>query len=233
MARRRRKQPPPRRASRGREREPAVVRLVEYEITYEPLEDPRLQRLSEGDRAEIERLHFRAREHPREAIPELQRAIERWPGIPALYNYLTVAYSATGQDEKAEETTLETLRRFPDYLFARLNYAEMCLRRGQVEKVAELLDHKFDLTLLYPQRRTFHISEAVAFMGIVGSYFAAKAEHEIAERYCKVLEQLDPEHMITRRLRDDIDRSRLLRLLDRAKSRLPRLGRRPKGERER
>jgi hypothetical protein len=40
------------------------------------------------------------------------------------YNYLSVAYSKVGDIEKAEEITKINIQKNPDYLFARLNYAE-------------------------------------------------------------------------------------------------------------
>ncbi|MBN1935009.1 MAG: hypothetical protein JW934_10110 [Anaerolineae bacterium] len=66
---------------------------------------------------------------------------------------------------------MENYRRNPDYLFARLNYAELFLRRGDYERVAEILEHKFDLKLLYPRRNRFHVSEVSNFIGLVGLYW--------------------------------------------------------------
>ena len=53
------------------------------------------------------------------------------------------------------------LKRFPDYLFGRLAYARDCLERGDLDKVSEIFEGKFDLKLLYPDRERFHVSEVL------------------------------------------------------------------------
>ena len=140
-----------RRASRRREAR-TPVRVLKYEITTEPIEEPRYKRLPDEVKEQIERLHFEAQKRPRQAIPELLDLIERYPDIPALYNFLNVAYANSGQMEKAKEAIRENYERNPDYLFARLNYAELYRSQGEYEKIAEIFEHKFDLKLLYPQR---------------------------------------------------------------------------------
>ena len=87
---------------------------------------------------------------------------------------------------------MENYRRNPDYLFARLNYAELCLARGDYETVAEIFEHKFDLKLLYPKRRRFHISEVANLMGLMGVYLLETGECEAAEKYYEILSQIAP-----------------------------------------
>ncbi len=201
-------------------RKPDTVFLLEYEITYEPIEDAEQNRLPADVQEQIQELHSLIRTKPREAIPELVGLIERYPNIKIFYNFLAVAYSGIGQQEKSKEVILENLRRHPDYLFARLNYAEICLNEGRLEEVAKILEHKFDLKLLYPQRNRFHVSELVSFGMIVGSYFAAKGEFEIAERYFNILKQVDPEHPMTAGLRSRIDHAEAVQFLKQAKDRM-------------
>ncbi|QDV32941.1 hypothetical protein [Tautonia plasticadhaerens] len=123
MAKRRKK---PKKVAPRTRRDPQVVLLLEYDITYEPIDDPEQDRLPGVVREQIQRLHEGSQSRPREAIPDLIDLIGRYPDVRVLYNYLAVAYSLTRQDAKAEETIRENLRRHPDYLFARLNYAETC-----------------------------------------------------------------------------------------------------------
>ena len=192
-----------------------AVYITEYEITTSPIQDRAYKRLPGSVKDAIERLHYESQVQPRKAIPELLEWIEKYPQIPLLYNYLSVAYSAAGQREKAEAVILENYRRNPDYLFARLNYAELCLDKGDYERVAEILEHKFDLKLLYPQRRRFHISEAVNFMGLVGVYLVAIGEGEAAKKYYDMLMQIAPDHPMTKRLRRKLFPGLLQRLLGR------------------
>ena len=141
--------------------------------------------------------------------------IKKYPQIPRLYNYLSVAYSCAGQGEKAEEAILDNYRRNPDYLFARLNYAELCLRQRDYRKVAEIFENKFDLKLLYPNRKRFHITEVAGFMGLIGIYFLETGEREGAEKYHEILKELAPRHPMAKMLRSKLYPSFLLRLLSR------------------
>jgi tetratricopeptide (TPR) repeat protein len=201
---RRNKKPKRRRTTPAPSPLPDIERAVyisEYEVTSEPILDRGYKRLPQKVKEAIDRLHDESQRRPREAIPELLELIEQYPDVPILYNYLSVAYSMSGQYEKSEAVVRENYRRNPDYLFARLNYAEMCLARGEYTKVAEILEHKFDLKLLYPKRKRFHISEVVNFMGLVGIYFFEIGERDTAEKYYAVLQQIGPGYPITKQLR--------------------------------
>ena len=177
------------------------VRIVEYEITWEPIQDLRFKRLPGQVKDAVERLYQESRRHPRRAIPELLDLLKKYPKIPRLYNYLSIAYSHAGQREKAEEAIQENYRRNPDYLFARLNYAELFLRQGNYGQIAEIFEHKFDLKLLYPNRKRFHISEVASFMALIGIYFFETGEREGAERYCEILKEIAPSYPMAKMLR--------------------------------
>ena len=40
-------------------------------------------------------------------------------------------------------------------------YGDESLQKGEIEKIPEIFDNKFDLKMLYPNRNIFHISEYV------------------------------------------------------------------------
>ncbi len=117
------------------------------------------------------------------------------------YNYRSVAYSRLGDVESRDAVALECCEKFPDYLFGRVNYAQICLENGEVEKIPEIFDGKLDLKLLYPQRTMFHISEYVSFAGIIGLYYVKTGEQEAAKLLYKVLKKMDPRHQTTKRLK--------------------------------
>ena len=152
---------------------------------------------------------------PSAAIPELLAAIAQYPQVRVLYNYLAVAYSAVGDVERSETVILENIRRHPDYLFARTNYAEMCLGRGEPDKVPEILGARLDLKQLYPKRNLFHISEVVGFYGVVGFYYWETGRPAEAARCYDLLRQLDPQHKMTRRLKAKVRPSWWRQLLGR------------------
>ena len=174
---------------------------LEYKITNEPILDKRYRRLPRQVKEAFQRLHALAQTQPRTAIPELEQWIAKYPDLPMLYNYLGAAYTQAGQYKQAEQTILENYRRHPNYLFARLNYAELCMARGDYRKVAEILDHKFDLKLLYPERSLFHITEFTGFMWVVGEYLIGIGERAAAQQVYETLRQVAPADAATRRLR--------------------------------
>jgi tetratricopeptide (TPR) repeat protein len=205
----------PKRTGSQAPRDPEAVHILTYEITDEPILDRQYRRLPKKVKDSIERLHESVQNRPREAIPELLEWIEKYPAIPLFYNYLSAAYSRSGQHEKAEEMIRENYQRNPDYLFAHLNYGELCLTKGDYDRIPELFDHKFDLKLFYPKRNRFHVSEVLGFMGLLGAYFFEIGEREVAQRYYEVLEQVDPSDIQTKRLRSKLFPGPLRRLLSR------------------
>jgi len=192
---------------------PPVFSFSRYEITTAPIHDRRYQRLPRHVREAIERLYDVAQRRPREAIPELRDWIKQYPQIPQLYNYLSVAYSLAGQRQESEAVVEENYRRNPDYLFARINYAEVCLARGDYAQIADIFAHTFDLHALYPQRKRFHLSEVANFMGLVGLYFVAIGNREAAERYDELLTHIAPDFPLTKRLHKKLFPSLLRRML--------------------
>nr|VFJ68889.1 MAG: hypothetical protein BECKFM1743C_GA0114222_105021 [Candidatus Kentron sp. FM]VFJ73281.1 MAG: hypothetical protein BECKFM1743A_GA0114220_107061 [Candidatus Kentron sp. FM]VFK16153.1 MAG: hypothetical protein BECKFM1743B_GA0114221_104051 [Candidatus Kentron sp. FM] len=153
--------------------------------------NPAYDRLPEHVKDDIERLYEQIWTKPRKAIPGLLEWIEKYPDVPTLYNYLTAAYSQSGQRKKTREVIEKNYQRNPDYLFARLNYANLCIRDGDYGKVGEIFEHKFDLKLLYPQRKRFHVTEVAGFMSTTGTYFFYAGKRESAEKCYELLEQIE------------------------------------------
>lgn len=186
---------------------PETVRVLQYEITTEPLLDAEYVKLPMHIQEEIENIHFMVYENPQKAIEKLDLLIESYPNMPKLYNYLTVAHMQLGRTKKVEELIVENYKNSPTYLFAMLNYAELCMRKGDYEKISEIFDNKFDLKLLYPERNRFHLSEVVNFVGTIGYYYARTGDLNVAAVYYDILNQLEPEHEMTRRLERELTTS--------------------------
>ncbi len=175
-----------------------AVYFVSYDITYEPL--PRDKKIPSEVVDQLEELHALIYNNPQEAIARLEPLKTKYPRVPILYNYLGATYSMVGDSEKVRAIARENYERNPDYLFAKINYAELCLRDGKYAEIPRIFDRKYDLTMLYPRRRTFHISEVVGFMSVVGLYYAEIGEKEIAQRYYAILRELEPHDRMTLRL---------------------------------
>jgi tetratricopeptide (TPR) repeat protein len=194
------------------------VYVSEYEITDEPIQEPSFRRLPKSVKDRLENLYYVAQRQPHQAILELIELQKKYPNVPQIYNYLAAAYSHAGEQEKAEQITQENIRRNPNYLFARINQAQFLLAKKEYEKIPEVFEHKYDLRMLYPKRRKFHISEVANFMGIMGLYFARINEREIAENYNEILQEIASDFpvakMLKRELHPGIVTRALKRLLD-------------------
>jgi hypothetical protein len=172
--------------------------LLSYNITEEPLEDKYTKKIPKKIIDQLQNIQEKINLNPKEMIPQLLGYIKKYPNAPLFYNYLSVAYGRAGDRKKCESTILENIKKHPDYLFAKLNYANICLKKGKPEKVPEILNHKLDLKLMYPNRSTFHISEFVGFTSIMCKYYNAVGERETAELLFENLKQIAPEHETTK-----------------------------------
>lgn len=165
------------------------------EIVYEPLLRHPWQTPEMNER--IRRLHHLANTAPATAVPELLATIERHRDVPIFYNYLAAAYLSLGDDRRAEEVIGENYRRNPDYLFARVNHAEICMRDGDLEGAAEALGSALDLRALYPDRTQFHVSEVVAFTYAVGLYHLKTGDWDAADACHLLLHRVAPDERTT------------------------------------
>ncbi len=173
----------------------AMVRLSTYKITGEPIEDPTIPDEIED---EMPGLFEKSQDAPALIVQRLEELIDKYPNVPVLYNFISVAYSRLNDYQKARQYIEKNYRTNPDYLFARLNWAEICMNEGRLEEVPKILNDRFDLKDMYPDRDLFHITEVVGFMGIVGLYYAHMGNEEQVRLYHKSLKKLDPDHMATK-----------------------------------
>jgi tetratricopeptide (TPR) repeat protein len=160
---------------------------IEYEITDESIESCDLP----IGREEEERLHQMLNDDPANAIPHYEKLVQQHPHIPVLYNHLMCAYQKTGKNKQAENLIVETYRKFPNYLFGRINYANMLIQKGKIPEVPQIFHSKYELSLLYPDRKKFHFTEVVAFYATMAHYFTAIDELHRASTYMGLLDAMD------------------------------------------
>lgn len=171
-----------------------------YEIVYGPIEQPWQTRLSKETRDALPRLHALVLDDPRAAVAELRAWIEREP-LPMFFNWLSVAYGALGDTEGVRYTVRENYRRNPQYLFARLNYAELCLRDGDLEGAREALGPELDIRRFLGGRRRIHVSEVAGYFYTVALYHLKAGDRAAAEKIYEMLEEVAPEEVSTEDLR--------------------------------
>jgi tetratricopeptide (TPR) repeat protein len=189
---------------------PTDVRLISYEIAYEPLPEAAYDRLPESVKDQLDGLHNELMApNPKDRLVELLALIERYPDVPQIYNFLYTTYERLNDQRNARRVLEETLERFPDYLFGRIAYAAACLQQGETEKVPEIFENCFELQLLYPERQRFHISEVLGFHSAMAWYFCVREEPDVAKRYYELMRELEPDNPRTKFVKDLLRISRL------------------------
>jgi len=185
------------------------IHISRYKIVYEPMKDEYSKLVPSEIEDEIsDELYDLTKKNPRKAIERLNQLKKQYPAYPRIYNYLTASYSVLGDSKKLNEIIEENYRKTPEYLFAKINYAEICLHRGEVDKIPIIFDNKFDLKLLYPHRDEFHITEAVSFFGLIGRYYLAIGDLEQARRVLKMLKRIAPDREATQILKNKLREKR-------------------------
>jgi len=189
------------------------LRYLNYNITFEPVEDGYPEEIPEEIKGQLHNIYNNIYSKPKLVIPQLKNIIKQYPNVPILYNYLSAAYGRIGDYENYKSTVLKNIKKHPDYLFAKLHYANDCLRKGQPEKVAEIFDHKFDLKEMYPKRSTFHITEFVGFTSIMCQYYNMVGERKAAILMFKALKQIAPGHMAIKTVKRELYPSLIRRII--------------------
>ena len=179
--------------------------LSEYKVTYKPMVNKEIHLLPQQVQDQIAELFVSSQQEPSEAILLLQPLINQYSHIPQLYNFITTAYSLLDDYETAERYALESCRIHPNYLFAKINCAEICLRKDEYYKVPIIFDHKMYLQLLYPERDEFHLTEAVGFNGVCGIYYGKIGDRLMATPYYQTVKQLSPESPMAQRIKTLLD----------------------------
>lgn len=174
---------------------------AEYKVTYKPIINTQIHQLPQKIQNQIADLFITSQENPSLAIPVLQNLINRYSHIPQLYNFITTAYSLLDDYEMAESYALESCQIHPDYLFAKINCAEICLQKDEYYKIPIFFNHKMYLQLLYPERDEFHLTEAVGFNGVCGIYYGKMGDRLSAAPYYQTIKQLSPESPMAQRLK--------------------------------
>jgi len=103
-------------------------------------------------------------------VEEIRDAMNKWPSSPIFHNYLYNAHVLLKQEKEALSVLQTQTAQFPDYLFAKVSLAQRLLQSDRPTEVPALFNGKFDLSSLYPKRKSFHISEFITFTTVICFY---------------------------------------------------------------
>ncbi len=116
---------------------------------------------------------FDEKKTPAEEIVELENLIKQYEDEPILASHLAAAYRNINNHDFADQIVRDNYRKFPFSIFARCDYAYLCLGENRPTQAAAALDYTFNIQDLYPKRSRFHLLELVKFQGLVANYFCS------------------------------------------------------------
>ena len=93
-----------------------------------------------------------------------------------------------GDVERAEQIATESYESLSRIISSPSSPTPTCVfAEENLDEIPVIFNGKYDLSLLYPNRKRFHFTEAVGFMGVMGYYFMKKGDIEQAQTYHKIL----------------------------------------------
>ena len=168
--------------------------IDQIEVSFRPVHDSLSQRLSRENVVVYSQLLEEVQVSPKTAFKKVLDFKQAHPNVPEVDNLLTYLYLQKRQNPKAERLIEESFQKYPDYFFAKLNFADQCLRKKQFAKI-ETIFPGLDLKKLYPNRKSYHVSEFRGFMTLMSHYHLAIGRRPEAEYFYKKAYLADPAHV--------------------------------------
>lgn len=202
-----------------------IVDLTTINITGEAIKTKWSRMTPPAIKGKVDAIHSAISKDPGWAIREIQEIQKTYKDIPILNNFLAVCYMATDDYENAELIAAKNYRLFPRYLFAKTNYAQLCLHKGETHKIKKIFENKSDLQSLYPGRKEFHVSEFLSFVGVWAVYYHQLGEQDLAETYYTLMKKTDRSHSLTKSIKQQIYPPLRIRVIEKifGKERLKRM----------
>ncbi len=134
-----------------------------------------------------------AQMNPKAAYPTVLEWKKEDPDNPIIDNLLTYLHLKHKQVGKAEDLIYESYQKHPTYFFAKINYADQCLRKKNLKEIP-IIFPSFNLKKLFPSKESFHVSEYRGFMTLIGQYYLAIKDISSAKECYANAYEADPTH---------------------------------------
>lgn len=165
--------------------------ISEIKLTNELALDPLIESLSPLEKKRYEKIEQEVYNGNPTYIKNIIAFIKDHPSIKRPYNFLSVLYGINGEDDNCEKIIKEMYKKFPDYLFAKIGYAKLCLQDGDMEEFDRIFDGKRNLTLVYPERSEFHTSEFLAFTDLLCEHAFHIEDFDFVRNIIKEIKKMD------------------------------------------
>ena len=116
----------------------------EYKISFEAMPKALKEALTKVELKRYLELLQQVQMKPKSVYKQVKSFSSEHPYVPEVINLLTFAHIQNHRIPLAEDLIEKTFKKHPEYLFARINYADQCVRKKKLDKIAEIFP-TFDL----------------------------------------------------------------------------------------
>ena len=163
-----------------------------YSVTTDSVPNKYLDMLPPKMVKVLDKFHDEMLEFPKQTAKAIEKLDPKYRTHPLFINYLITCYQILKKPKKAKQLAKMNYDRNKDYLFAKINYGEICLEEERYDDFLEIFEHKFSLSLIYPDRTLFHISEVKSFLFLMAKYHYLIDEIENSKYFYNKYKELSP-----------------------------------------
>jgi hypothetical protein len=160
------------------------IEKTDLRILFHPIEEPLTPKSLLNKQEKIYEL---ITNNPRLALKETEKAIKKYGECPRLIHYMSSSYIQLNDEKRGFQIAKKLFEDQPDYFFGRITYATLCIRNEEFEKIPEIFNNKYDLSVMFSEKNEFHFSEVMAFHYVMCFYFLEKNNYDVAIKYFFVL----------------------------------------------
>jgi len=161
---------------------------LKYHLSDDPAETAYLKFDHAAEEEEYYRLLNLAIDHEYDlVITGVQEAIAKYSGSAPWYMLWHSVLDAGGQRRESYRVARIMYNMFPDYLPAKVSYANMLIDTDEPEGVLAVFNGQPDLGYICPERKVFNLTEAANYYACMCRYFIAADNVESADMYMEAI----------------------------------------------
>jgi tetratricopeptide (TPR) repeat protein len=164
-----------------------------YEVFFEPLDNPYPSAIPKNLKKTYLELLQEAQVSPKGCLEKVLCLKKQVPASPEIDNLLTYLYIQHRKLPEAEKLIEEGYKKYPDYFFAKINFADQLLRKKQYPKVAQIFPSD-ELKDSSSHRTQYHVTEYRSFMVLKSRYYLAVGQRSKALEFYQNAHLADPAH---------------------------------------
>lgn len=167
---------------------------VKEEIGIEITEEfPRFESMTEADNDRLEEFLERIIDGDDSVENELKTFQTKYPDVPAINNLLIMYYANTNKDKEAVALVEETYKKFPQDLMVRVQHTKLRMLDGDEKAFYEEFGGEIELEDIYPGRKSFQLTELMAFTCLVCDVCAMSGDFDLIREIREEFAEMDEE----------------------------------------